>query len=180
MENLRINLDNVSKRASIYRWYLTNQILAPVTSDPNAESLLNIMYHFKYNSKLFSYPAQIHNAAGDHNANNSWSTKSSATDCSWGSAEKMFEKMFKTFKVSKIEQAPPKKLENLGIEDVLKWAFIKIKSQFKTWNQVAAFLVALYYFIGYILMVTKFVNKNRHEMIAFWPCSLYRKFFGKK
>ena len=34
--------------------------------------------------------------------------------------------------------------------------------------------------VSYIGMVTKFINKDRHEMLALWPGSVWRKFFGRK
>mmetsp|Transcript_11124 Transcript_11124/g.12515 ORF Transcript_11124/g.12515 Transcript_11124/m.12515 type:complete len:89 (-) Transcript_11124:25-291(-) len=71
---------------------------------------------------------------------------------------------------------------NLGAIDFdkIKIEFLKRRAPFRHWKALSAFLVIMYYFIGYLLMASKFINKNRHEMIAFWPCSLYRKFFLKK
>ena len=72
-------------------------------------------------------------------------------------------------------------ISNIGIIDFdsVKIEFLKRTAPFKQWKKLITALVVAYYLIGYLLMVSKFINKNRHEMLAFWPCSLFRKFFGK-
>jgi hypothetical protein len=79
----------------------------------------------------------------------------------------------------KIKEGDAQRLGALNFEKI-KVDILKRKAPFKHWKITIAFAVVFYYLIGYLLMYFKIVNKERHEMLAFWPCQLFKKFFGKK
>ena len=196
MANPRTDVGYVTKKAKILKWYLTNSRVVPIMNSRQAHSLLTFMFHFKYNSKQFKYPILIHIGSEDKIVNNEV-TKSFYENL--GTEDKqMFEyegafhelqyedckkEMLKNtldWLDTKLSQPVIKKFGVFDVEKHAKFHMLKKGAPFKYWKQVIGLLIAFYYFVGYILMVSKFINANRHEMIAFWPCSIFRKFFGKK
>jgi alpha-beta hydrolase superfamily lysophospholipase len=190
----KINLSAVTKKALILKWYLTSRKVVPAMGMRQTAVLVNYLYHYKYNAKSLEFPILMHLAKDDKIVNNEATKKIFEK---FGTEDKqMFEyddcghelqfedcnrEVFRNtvnWINNKFKEGNTSNLGGINF-DRIKIAFLKRKAPFKHWKELGFFLLAMYYFIGYILMVSKFINKNRHEMIAFWPCSLYRKFFGK-
>lgn len=193
--NPRINATEISKKASILRWYVTSPLVVPILGVRQAANLLQHFKHYKYNAKSFEYPVLIHTGSEDKVVCNKETKKFFDL---LGSKEKQIfeyegarhelqfedcsrEVLKNTFDWInlRLKEANSRNLGAIDF-DAVKVEFLKKKAPFRHYRALATVLVILYYFIGYVLMVTKFINKNKHEMIAFWPCSLYRKFFLKK
>ena len=192
--NPRVNPSAVTKKASILKWLLCSKKVVAVIGSRQAAMMMKYFFHYKYNAKSFKYPLLVHLGGDDEIVDNK-GTKELFEK--FGTDDKqMFEyegcfhelqyeecqkEMFKNtinWMNQKFKNGGATKVGAIDFDKVIV-AFLKKRAPFKHWKQLAVFLVVLYYFIGYILMVTKFINKDRHEMLAFWPCSLYRKFFGK-
>ncbi len=191
----RINPSAVTSKNSVLRWYLTSRKVVPVAGSKQLAGLVQYLYHFKYNAKSMKYPVLVHLGKEDRIVNNEGTKKIYEN---FGTNDKqMFEydggfhelqhedckkEMFKNtlnWINKKFKDGSATKAGTMDLDKV-KFAFLKKKAPFKHWKELAAFAVAVYYIIGYLLMVTKIVNKKRHEMLAFWPCQLYKLFFGKK
>lgn len=193
--NPKVNVTEITKKVSIMKWYLSSHLVVPIVGVRQAANLMKYFKHYKYNAKSFQFPVLIHTGSEDKVICNKEAKKFYDL---LGSQEKQIfeyegcrhelqfedcsrELLKNTFDWINL-RLKEVNTKNLGAIDfdTIKIEFLKKKAPFRHYKALATFLVILYYFIGYVLMVTKFINKNKHEMIAFWPCSLYRKFFLKK
>jgi alpha-beta hydrolase superfamily lysophospholipase len=191
----RINPSSVTKKAVVLKWFLTNRKLVPIIGTRQAAWMAQYMYHFRYNSRFFKYPVLIHLGGDDKIVNNDitkhFYDKLGSEDKQLFEYEGAYHELqYEDCKREvlkntldwinfRIKEGNAEKLGSIDF-DTIKVAFLKKKAPFKHWKALITAIVVAYYFIGYVLMVSKFINKNRHEMIALWPCSLYRKFFGRK
>jgi alpha-beta hydrolase superfamily lysophospholipase len=193
--NARINTSSVSKKAIVMKWMLSSRKVVPILGVRQAHIISYLMHHFFYNAKSFTHPVLIHLANDDKVVNNN-ATKKFFEKI--GSEDKqMFEydgvyhelqyedcakEMFRNninWLNARFKEGNTFKLGAIDF-DKIKVALLKKKAPFKQWKLLITSIVLAYYAIGYLLMISKIVNKDRHEMIAFWPCSLFKKFFGKK
>lgn len=190
-----VNPSSVTKKALILKWFLTNRKCVPIIGARQAAVIGQYMCHMKYNAKQFSYPLLVHLGAEDTIVNNE-ATKKFYEQVS--SEEKQMFEYEDCFHELQHEACKREMIKNtldwinfrtkegnvtkLGAIDFekIKVGFLKKKAPFKHWKALITTIVIIYYLIGYIGMVTKFINKDRHEMLALWPCSLWRKLRGYK
>ena len=191
----RMNPSASCKKDYILKWYLSAKKASPPFGTKQAAMMLKYFQNYKYNVKSFKYPLLVHLGGDDKIVNNA-GTKEIYEQ--FGTEDKqMFEyegcfhdlqyeecqkEMFKNTLNWMNQKFKEESVSNFGATDFdkIKVAFLKKTAPFKQWKKLIFVLVVAYYLIGYLLMVAKFINKDRHEMIAFWPCSIFRKFFGKK
>jgi lysophospholipase len=191
----RINPTNLTKKAIILKYFLTSRKSFPILGTRQVANLVQFFIHYKHNVKSFEYPVLVHLGGEDSVVNNDF-TKKMYED--FGSEDKqMFEyegafhdlhyedcnkEMFKNtvnWINLKFKEGNASKVGTIDFDKV-KVAFLKRKAPFKYWKQLITFSIALYYFIGYLVMATKLANADRMDMLAFWPCSIYKKYILKK
>lgn len=191
----RINPSAITSKACLLKWYLTSRKVVPIIGAKQMAALAQYLYHFKYNVKSLKYPTLIHLGGEDKIVNNEGTKKFyegiEVEDKQMYEYEGCFhelqyedckKEMFKNtinWINKKFKNGSATKVGAIDFDNV-KIAFLKKKAPFKHWKHLAVISVVLYYLIGYLLMVSKIVNKKRHDMIAFWPCQIYRLLFGKK
>jgi alpha-beta hydrolase superfamily lysophospholipase len=195
MLSARINPTCLTKKAVILKYFLTSTKSFPILGTRQITNLLQFFIHYKYNVKSFEYPVLVHLGGEDSVVNNDFTKKMYEQ---FGSEDKqMFEyegafhdlhvedcskEMFKNtinWINLKFKEGNATKIGTIDFDKV-KIAFLKKKAPFNYWKQLITFSIALYYFIGYLVMVTKLANADRMDMLAFWPCSLYKKYIMKK
>ncbi|CAI2366427.1 unnamed protein product [Moneuplotes crassus] len=193
--NPRGNASAATSKAYLLKWYLTNRKAVPIIGAKQMAGLAEYMYHFEYNSSYMRYPILVHLGGADEIVNNEGTKKIFEA---FGTEDKQIyeyegylhelhyedcnKEMFRntiSWINRKFKDGGATKVGAIDFDDV-KIAFLKKKAPFKHWKQLIAASVIVYYLIGYLLMVSKVVNKRRHEMLAFWPYQLYRLLFGKR
>ena len=191
----RVNPSSVTKKAMILKWFLTNRKCVPIIGSRQAAIMGKFMRDLKYNSKQFAYPVMVHLGGEDTIVNNE-ATKKFYEQIS--SEDKQLFEYEGCYHELQHEDCKREMLKNTlnwinlktkegnafkvgAIDfDKIKVGLLKRKEPFKHWRALIVTIVVIYYMIGYIGMVTKFINKDRHEMLALWPGSVWRKFFGRK
>lgn len=191
----RINPSSISKKAMVLKWFLTNRKCVPIIGSRQAATIGYMMKNFIYNSKDFKYPVQIHLGSEDMIVNNESTKKfyelipsedKQLLEYEGCYHELQFEdckrEMFKNTLNWINNRTKEGNVFKVGAIDFdkLKVAMMRKKAPFTHWRLLITTIIVVYYLIGYIGMVTKFINKDRHEMLALWPCSVWRKFFGKR
>ena len=149
----------------------------------------------RYNAKLFKHPALFHLGSEDTIVDNEATKK--FYEKLGSKVKEMFEyegayhelqyedsfkEMFKNtmdWLNARLKDKSTKKFGKFEAEKV-KIKFLRKRQPFRHWKKVLVLAIFAYYIIGYVLMITKYINKNKHEMLAVWPCSVYRKLFLKK
>lgn len=193
--NPRINLSSISKKAIVLKWFLTNKRVVPMLGARQAAMMMQYMQNYRYNASSYKYPVLVHLGSDDKVVDNEVTKKIYEK---FTSPEKQMFEYEGAYHELQFEDCSREMLKNtfnwmnqllkegnspkLGVIDFdkIKVAMLKKKAPFKHWKALITTLVIVYYLIGYLLMVTKFVNKDRHEMLALWPCQVWRRFFGKR